>query len=70
MDDPIRAMMKSDWIGDDPEEDLRGARKFLGLCLGWLPQGFLRDTVRQVSEGRSAAEAWRALEEMGGWGRG
>ena len=27
-------------------------------------------SVRQVSEGRSAAEAWRALEEMGVSGGG
>ncbi len=47
------------------EDEFLAYRKFLGLCLVWLPQGYLRDIVRQVSKGRSAAEAWRALGEMG-----
>ena len=50
---------------DQTEDDLRAARNLLRLCLDWLPQGLLRDTVRQVNEGRSAAEARGALEEMG-----
>jgi len=50
---------------DQTEDDLCAARKLLGLCIAWLPHGLLRDTVRQVSEGRGAAEAWQALEEMG-----
>ena len=48
------------------EDELLAYRYFLRLCLDWLPQGLLRDTVRQVNEGRSAAEARGALEEMGG----
>ena len=47
------------------EDELLAYRYFLRLCLDWLPQGLLRDTVRQVNEGRSAAEARGALEEMG-----
>jgi len=47
------------------EDELLAHRHFLRLCIAWLPHGLLRDTVRQVSEGRGAAEAWQALEEMG-----
>lgn len=65
MADAIKALMKSDWICDDLEEELQAAKYFLVLCVEWLPHGLLRDTVRQVSEGRSAAEAWRALGDMG-----
>ena len=71
MADLIKALMKRDWICEDAaEDDLREARKLLSLCVEWLPHGFLRDTIRQVSEGRSPAEAWRALRDMGGVGDG
>ena len=47
------------------EDELLAHRPVLRLCIAWLPHGLLRDPVRQVSEGRGAAEAWQALEEMG-----
>lgn len=51
---------------EDADADLRASKRLLGLCVEWLPQGFLCDTVRQVIEGRSAEEAWQALTEMCG----
>jgi hypothetical protein len=52
-----------DQVVDRTVEELDAARKFLALCIGWLPEGLLRDMIRQVAlDGRDAVAAWETLE--------
>ena len=45
-------------------DELDAARKFLALCIGWLPQGLLRDMIRQVAlDGRDPVAAWESIEQ-------
>lgn len=52
-----------DQVVDRTVEELDAARKFLALCIGWLPEGLLRDMIRQVAlDGRDVVAAWENLE--------
>jgi hypothetical protein len=52
-----------DEVADRSVEELDAARKFLALCISWLPEGLLRDMIRQVAlDGRDAVAAWENLE--------
>ena len=51
-------------VVDRVTEELDAARKFLALCIGWLPQGLLRDMIRQVAlDGRDPVAAWESMEQ-------
>ena len=53
-----------DQVADRVTEELDAARKFLALCIGWLPQGLLRDMIRQVAlDGRDPVAAWESIEQ-------
>ena len=53
-----------DQVIDRTVEELDAARKFLALCIGWLPQGLLRDMIRQVAlDGRDPVAAWESIEQ-------
>lgn len=53
-----------DQVVDRVTEELDAARKFLALCIGWLPQGLLRDMIRQVAlDGRDPVAAWESIEQ-------
>ncbi|HSD51617.1 MAG TPA: hypothetical protein VLG48_09425 [Candidatus Methylomirabilis sp.] len=52
-----------DQVADRITDELDAARKFLALCIGWLPEGLLRDMIRQVAlDGRDPVAAWENLE--------
>ena len=53
-----------DQVADRTVEELDAARKFLALCIGWLPEGLLRDMIRQVAlDGQDPVAAWESLEQ-------
>ena len=53
-----------DQVVDRAIDELAATRKFLALCLGWLPQGLLRDMIRQVvQDGRDPIAAWESIEQ-------
>ena len=52
-----------DQVVDRTVEELDAARKFLALCIAWLPEGLLRDMIRQVAlDGQDPVAAWENLE--------
>ena len=52
-----------DQVVDRATDELDAARKFLALCVAWLPHGLLRDMIRQVAlDGRDVVAAWESLE--------
>lgn len=52
-----------DQVVDRATDELDAARKFLALCISWLPEGLLRDMIRQVAlDGRDPVAAWENLE--------
>jgi hypothetical protein len=52
-----------DQVVDRTTDELDAARKFLALCISWLPDGLLRDMIRQVAlDGRDPVAAWENLE--------
>jgi hypothetical protein len=53
-----------DQVVDRTVEELDAARKFLALCISWLPEGLLRDMIRQVAlDGRDVVAAWESMEQ-------
>jgi hypothetical protein len=52
-----------DQVVDRATDELDAARKFLALCIAWLPEGLLRDMIRQVAlDGRDPVAAWENIE--------
>ncbi len=52
-----------DQVVDRATDELDAARKFLALCVAWLPHGLLRDMIRQVAlDGQDPVAAWESLE--------